>query len=171
MYGSIEELGHDRWRLRFTRQLPHPLETVWRAITDPDHLAAWFPTTIEGERTPGATLHFAFPGGQAPPFDGEVIAFEPLQRFEFRWGTDVIRLELRSSGEGTVLTLLDTLAERGKAARDAAGWHTCLDALGAALREQPEPRQEKVDWSEVHGYYVELFGPEAATVGPPERMR
>ena len=32
----------------FIRKLPHPPSTVWRALTEPDHLAAWFPTTIEG---------------------------------------------------------------------------------------------------------------------------
>lgn len=170
MYGSVEDLGHGRWRLRFTRRLPHPLETVWRAITEPEHLSAWFPTTIDGERAPGATLHFVFPGGQAPAFQGEVIAYEPPQLFEFRWGTDVIRLELRSSEEGTILTLLDSLEERGKAARDAAGWHTCLDALGAALRGQAKAPEETSHWSTVHSHYVERFGPEGATIGPPEGM-
>ena len=48
MYGELEQRSDGRWRLRFTRALAHPPEKVWRAITEPEHLAQWFPTTIEG---------------------------------------------------------------------------------------------------------------------------
>ncbi|MDQ1476961.1 MAG: hypothetical protein QOE62_2190, partial [Actinomycetota bacterium] len=46
--GRLERAG-DRWRLRFSRRLAHPQEKVWRAITEEDHLQAWFPFVIEGE--------------------------------------------------------------------------------------------------------------------------
>jgi uncharacterized protein YndB with AHSA1/START domain len=82
MYGSLEELDDGRYRLRFTRSLAHPQETVWRAITEPEHLAHWFPTTIEGDRAPGASLRFSFPGGEAPPFEGEMLAYEPPSLME-----------------------------------------------------------------------------------------
>ncbi len=170
MYGTLEELADGRWRLRFTRELAHPVDKVWRAITEPPHLAAWFPTTIEGEYTPGARLHFVFPKDEAPPMDGEVIAYLPDSAFEFQWGPDVIRLEVRPSGNGTTLTLLHTFAEQGKAARDGAGWHTCLDALAAWLQgqdSQDSARRLMNRWAEVHPRYVEQFGPEAATIGPP----
>jgi uncharacterized protein YndB with AHSA1/START domain len=168
VYGDLEQLNDGSWRLRFTRHLRHPLEKVWRAITEPEHLAHWFPTTIEGERAPGARLRFSFPGGQAPPFDGEMIAFEPPSLMELRWGTDIVRLELRPVAEGTELTLLDTLDDRGKAARDGAGWHTCLDALEADLLGNEDAREVMNSWDQVHSHYVESFGPEAATIGPPE---
>ncbi len=70
MYGSLDQLDDGRWQLRFERTLPHPPEKVWRALTEPQHLARWFPTTLEGERAPGAPLRCSFPGGQAPPFGG-----------------------------------------------------------------------------------------------------
>jgi uncharacterized protein YndB with AHSA1/START domain len=168
MYGTLEHLDDGRWLLRFTRTLRHPLETVWRAITEPEHLAEWFPTTIEGERAAGAPLRFTFPGGQAPPFDGEMIAWAPPSLMEIRWGPDTVRLELRPTSEGTELTLLDTLEERGKAARDGAGWHTCLDGLEAALNGEEHARESIAAWHQVHDHYAESFGPEAATIGPPE---
>jgi uncharacterized protein YndB with AHSA1/START domain len=169
MYGTVQQLEDRRWQLRFTRTLRHPRAKVWRAITEPDHLAHWFPTSIEGERATGAQLRFTFPGGQAPPMEGEMLAFEPESVMEFQWGPDVIRVELRSLPEGTELTLLDTLEERGKAARDGAGWHVCLDALEAALSGNADSRQQMAAWAEVHPHYVESFGPEAATVGPPQQ--
>jgi uncharacterized protein YndB with AHSA1/START domain/DNA-binding transcriptional ArsR family regulator len=169
MYGTCEQLEDGRWQLRFTRELPHPPERVWRAITEPGHLAKWFPTTIDGDRAAGAPLRFTFPNGEAEPFDGEMLAFDPPRAIELRWGPDVIRIELRPAGDGTELTLLDTLEERGKAARDGAGWHTCLDALEAALRGDLDARSKMHSgWSAVHPGYVERFGPQAATIGPAD---
>jgi uncharacterized protein YndB with AHSA1/START domain len=168
MYGSLEQLEDGRWRLRFRRTLGHPPEKVWRAITEPGHLAHWFPTTIEGERAPGARLRFEFPAGQAPPFEGEMIAYAPPSLMELRWGSDILRLELRPVEGGTELTLLDTLDEFGKAARDGAGWHTCLDALEAGLGGRKEARETLGTWREVHAHYLERFGSEAAAIGPPE---
>jgi hypothetical protein len=55
-----------------------------------------------------------------------------------------------------------------KAARDGAGWHTCLDALQAALGERENDRDSMDAWRAVHPHYVESFGPEAAMIGPPE---
>src|SRR5690348_18407988 len=112
MYGTLETLRDGSSQLRFTRALAHPPEKVWAAITEPEHLAHWFPTTIDGERAAGALLRFTFPGGQFPPFEGEMLTYEPPSVMEFRWGPDVIRLELSPIDEGgTVLTLLDTLEE------------------------------------------------------------
>ena len=169
-YGTLHQLEDDRWQLRFTRVLPHPRTKVWRAITEPEHLALWFPTTIEGERAPGAHLRFSFSDHDLPPFEGEMIEFDPETMIEFRWGTDPIRIELRDTPGGTELTLYDTLDERGKAARDGAGWHTCLDALASSLQADPDPRASLGRWAEVHPHYVKDFGPEAATIGPPEGL-
>jgi uncharacterized protein YndB with AHSA1/START domain len=167
-YGTVEQLDDGRWQLRFTRTLPYPRAKVWRAITEPDELSRWFPSTIEGERAAGARLRFSFPSSEVPPMEGEMLAYEPESFMELRWGPDVLRLELKDVEGGTELTLLDILEERGKAARDGAGWHGCLDALEASLQGQPEVREQMSVWNEVHPHYVEEFGPEAATIGPPK---
>lgn len=169
MNGQLEQ--HDgRWRLRFTRRFPHPPEKVWRALTEPEHLAAWFPTDIEGERRTGAPLRFVFRGGEGPTIDGEMVACDPPSLLELRWGgSETLRFELRPDGDGTLLTFVDTFDEIGKAARDAAGWHACLDALALHLDDRPAPAEPAERWQRLHATYVERFGPEAATIGPPGR--
>jgi uncharacterized protein YndB with AHSA1/START domain len=42
---------HDgRPAVRFVRTYPHDVERVWRAITDPDELARWFPARATMEQ-------------------------------------------------------------------------------------------------------------------------
>jgi uncharacterized protein YndB with AHSA1/START domain len=161
--GTLARHG-DRWTLTFTRNLAHPREKVWRAVTEPAHLAAWYPQEIVGERKPGAPLRFVSPNGDG--FDGQMLVFEPPSVMEFTWGTDLLRIELAADGAGTVLTLTDTFDDVGKAARDAAGWHECLDLLAADLDGTPRSDWGET-WHRVHPVYVAALGPEAATIGPP----
>lgn len=65
--GTLTPQG-ERWKLSFTRRLPHPPTKVWRAVTEAEHLAAWFPQQIVGERRAGARLQFV--GEMGDPFDG-----------------------------------------------------------------------------------------------------
>lgn len=164
--GQLEQVG-GRWRLRFTRRLAHPPEKVWRALTEPEHLAAWFPTDIEGDRAAGAALRFVFREGEGPVIDGAMLVYDPPSVMELRWGDETLRFELRRDGDGCVLTFQDTFDEIGKAARDAAGWHACLDLLAYDLDGERAPWKPGERWQEVHGGYVARFGPAAATIGPP----
>jgi uncharacterized protein YndB with AHSA1/START domain len=161
--GTLARQG-DQWTLTFTRTLAHPPEKVWRAVTEPEHLAAWFPHEIVGERRAGASLRFVHSQGDA--FDGEMLVFEPPSVMEMMWGTDRLRIELHPDDAGTRLTLVDTFNELGKAARDAAGWHECLDRLTATL-EGRDPGAWGDIWKQVHPRYVERFGPEGSSIGPP----
>jgi len=163
--GTLEHVD-DQWRVRFTSALPHPPEKVWRALTEAEHLAGWFPTEIIGERAAGAALRFEFREGEGPGFDGTMITFDPPRLMEFLWGKDLLRFELEPTELGTMLTLTDTLEELGKAARDAAGWHVCLERL--ELNLAGERRNPDESWKVLYDMYVERFGPEASTIGPPE---
>ena len=42
--------------------------------------------------------------------------------------------------------------------------HVCLDALAAHLDSRTEPGR---GWTELNRDYVQAFGPDAATIGPP----
>jgi len=166
MQGQLEPDGQ-QWKLCFTRELSHPREKVWRALTEREHLRKWFPTDIEGERRSGAPLRFAFPNGEGPTLEGEMLVYDPPDLLELRWGDETLRFELQPHGQGTILTLVNTFEQIGKASRDAAGWHACLDTLQYVLGDQRVPWSETEHWQQLHASYVESFGAEASTIGPP----
>ncbi|MCU1449074.1 MAG: hypothetical protein JWP02_1244 [Acidimicrobiales bacterium] len=168
-HGELHQVD-DRWELRFTRVVPHPPEKVWRALTEAEHRKVWFPDTVEGEFAPGATLRFVSDDDAFPPFEGKVLTYDPPRVLEHTWGADIIRFVLEPDDDGTVLTLTDTITEVGKAARDGAGWHECLDWLESHLAAETPTWAPMERWSELHPDYVERFGPEASTIGPPEGM-
>jgi uncharacterized protein YndB with AHSA1/START domain len=160
--GSLARQG-ERLTLTFERRLAHAQEKVWAAVTEPEHLAVWFPQEIVGERAAGAALRFVSAGGDG--FDGKMLVFDPPSVMELTWGTDRLRIEVQPDGDGTLLTLTDTFADLGKAARDAAGWHECLDRLGCVDGTNPPPWGKH--WRAINAVYVERLGPEASTIGPP----
>ncbi len=53
--------------VRVERRFPHPIEKVWRAVTEPEHLGQWFPSPVELELRPGGAMRFAAFAGDAPP--------------------------------------------------------------------------------------------------------
>jgi uncharacterized protein YndB with AHSA1/START domain len=165
-FGELDRDG-SRLVLRFRRRLQHDRMKVWRALTEPDHLAAWFPTSIDGERVAGAPLQFVFPHNEGPTIEGEMLAFDPPALMEMRWGEELLRFELHADGEGTIVDFSNTFDELGKASRDAAGWHACLDLLECEAAGRAAPWESADRWRQVHPTYVERLGPDASTIGPP----
>jgi hypothetical protein len=96
-----------------------------------------------------------------------VLVADPPKVLEFTWGTDVIRLEIEPTDDGCLLTLLDTIDEVGKAARDGAGWLVCLDKLELALAGETPSWTDGDRFQKVHPEYIDRLGPAAATIGPP----
>jgi len=119
--------------VRFHRRLAHPIERVWRAVSEPDELGRWFPAAVHGDLRAGADLQFEMAAG--PTLAGRVLALEPPRLLEFSWGDDRIRIELLRLEDGlTHLSFTHVLSEDESAlARTAAGWHVCLDGLEQIL--------------------------------------
>jgi uncharacterized protein YndB with AHSA1/START domain len=181
--------------LRFERRYAHPVERVWRAVTEPDEMAIWFPSNVEGERAVGAELTFvdedqraaAHEAGEptrddgGPELSGRVVAYDPPNVFSFSWGGELLRFELTPDGDGTVLVFTQLLSHQSVAARNGAGWHQCIAALDRLLGA---PAPEDAGWQEVYQDYLERMGPELgvptgdgtlcwerATHVPPDRVR
>ena len=140
--GTLHE-DADRHCLQFERILAHPPEKVWRALTENDDLATWFPARIEGAREPGASLRFILPPkpGQFPAdtdeegmiMTGAMLEFDPPRLMEYQWDVDVLRWELEPRPDGTLLTFTHTFDDQGRAARDASGWEFCFASLELRL--------------------------------------
>jgi len=179
--------------LRFERRYAHPVERVWRAVSDPDEMPAWFPSGVVGERAVGAELVFADeeqrtasreagePTYEGPTIRGRVVAYDPPNVFSFTWGGELLRFELTPEGDGTVLVFTQLLSHGSVAARNGSGWHQCLAALDELLGAGGP---EDAGWQEVYQDYLERMGPslgvpagdgalrwERGTHAPPERVR
>lgn len=166
MHGTLEHTPAGP-RLRLTRRLAHPPERSGERSRNPPTPGV-VPRHDRGRALGGRrTAALRTGSGMGEGFDGEVLAYEPPTLIELRWGTDVIRFEVRADGDGTELTLLDTIDELGKAARDGAGWHVCLDQLEHQLAGTTPTWSPGDRWREVHPGHVAELGPEAATIGPP----
>jgi uncharacterized protein YndB with AHSA1/START domain len=152
----------DRPVLRFERRLAHPADRVWTALTDPAELAHWFPAMIEGERAVGATIHFRFEGVDLADA-GEILEFEPPRLFMYRWGDSTLRWELVPDGTGCRLVFTHTLGgepplgDVRSAARHAAGWDVCLEALAVRLDGRPDGSAADA-WFERYEPYMAAFG-------------
>ena len=92
------------WTLTYVRHLDHPVEKVWRAITESEHLAAWFPCDIVGDRRSGADVEMTFWPDVVEKFElaepnttGHIDVWDPPTRFELWWEGDLLRWELERS--------------------------------------------------------------------------
>lgn len=162
--GVVRELPGGGFEIRFERELVHPPERVWRAITDWDELKSWFPAVVDFDLTPGAKLRFVPTTVQrerygltdADASDGEITRVEPARLLEFTWGDELLRWELTPLASGGCrLVFVNVVGDRDTALGAAAGWHAGLEVVLAQLDGRI------VDWSphdrveEIHpGYLV-----------------
>src|SRR5207247_8852194 len=104
--------------------------------------------------------------------EGEVTEYDPPRVLAYTWGDDHLRWELEPHDDGCLLVLTHTFDDRLKAARDAAGWHLCLEALSSSL-EGTEASQAgdaqglPLGWRELNHAYEQRFGIPADEATPP----
>jgi uncharacterized protein YndB with AHSA1/START domain len=123
--------------LRFERRFGQPIDRVWRAVTDPEDLAGWFPA--------GEPL--------------QVTHSEPPHLLEGTWFGDALRFELSPDGDGCLLVFTHAFADRDTSARSAAGWDRCLARLDALLTGEPMSEADALaEWPAVHERYARSFG-------------
>jgi uncharacterized protein YndB with AHSA1/START domain len=164
-YGArVERASEDKWTLILTRELRHPPEKVWRALTQPEHLHEWAPFDVEGNLAAvGNTVKITWAGTENS-FETRVTRAEAPRVLEFadiRW-----ELEPLDSG-GTRLTLWHSI-DRRFVAWGAAGWHIAIDVLAQLLsgivigRLAGAAAREFDGWQRLVAEYKQQFGVEAA---------
>lgn len=153
MNGSLTTID-DRPALRFERHLDHPLERVWRAISEPDELRRWYPGVPKWELEAGAT--FTNEQGQGT---GQITEIDPPRLLAYSWGDEHFRFELQPDGNGCLLVFTHVFSDRALGAQHAAGWEVYFNRLDAHLAGgylSEEAAHEAV--AELHERYAESFG-------------
>lgn len=164
---AIRKQG-ESWTLVLVRQLRHPPQQVWRALTDPDELRQWAPFDADRSLAAVGPVTLSTVGAPAPMVSESTVArAEPPRLLEHTWGSHVLRWELEPRDGGTRLTLWHNIA-RDYIAMGAAGWHICFDVLDRVLGGEPIGRIAGMDamkldgWQRLFAEYTAQFG-----VAPP----
>ncbi|MBX5483157.1 MAG: SRPBCC domain-containing protein [Myxococcaceae bacterium] len=163
---EVHKSDEATWTLVMVRDLKHPPERVWAALTDRAQLKEWAPfDSDQNLGTAGTRAKLTTAGApQAPVSETTVKRAEPPKLLEFNWGDWNVRWELEPQGaNGTRLTLWTNI-NRHYIAMGAAGWHVCFDVLERLLGGQPVGRivgpqaMEFSGWHRLHAEYARLFG-------------
>jgi len=119
--------------IRFERQLRHPVERVWAAITEPGEVVGWLAHRVNIELRIGGDLVLWLGDSRSsdPVWKGTITQLEPLQLLEavFDDGS-ILRFELSPSATGSKLSFSDTRPVNKRSRNSvAAGWHLRMDQL------------------------------------------
>jgi activator of Hsp90 ATPase-like protein len=157
----------EKWTLILVRELRHPPEKVWRAITEPAHLREWAPFEVDRSLgTVGTTVNLTWVG-TAQVSETRVTRADAPKVLEFH----DIRWELEALGSGTRLTLWHSI-DRRFIAWGAAGWHICFYVLERLLVGEPIGRIVGTDamkfggWQRLNAEYAKQFGIETPNWTP-----
>lgn len=153
---QVSRLGHvtlegEYATLTFERRLPHPVEAVWEAITEPGQLANWYMTKARIDGRVGGNIDF-WSGPSQLHVTGSILVWDLPHVFEHEWNVEprpelpkgeraVIRWEIVNEGGETLLKLTHRHLTRRTAQGFASGAHVFLDRLEAHLNKSPLP-----DW-------------------------
>jgi uncharacterized protein YndB with AHSA1/START domain len=163
--GAQIQKDGEKWTLILFRELRHPPENVWRALTDPEHLRQWAPFDADGSLgAVGNTVKLTTVGAPAPHIsETTVTRADPPNLLEYKWGAFDIQWKLEPFGRGTRLTLSTNIGRRF-ISMGAAGWHICFDVLDRLLSGTPigrivGPEAMKFgSWQRLNAEYARQFG-------------
>src|ERR1700726_279278 len=160
----------DKWTLILVRELRHPPEKVWQALTDPAHLREWAPFVTDANLGTVGTVKLTWVGTPTPIETRVTRADAPkvLEYGDTRW-------ELEAFGGGTRLTLWHNI-DRRFISMGAAGWHICFDVLDRLLSGAPigrivGPEAMKFGWQRLNAEYAKQFGIETPNWPPQAAQR
>ena len=161
---SSEEHDDGTWTVTFVRELAHPPEKVWTAITEAGQVARWAP--FESDRdfdSVGSATLTMIDGNLRESMASDVRVVERPTRLEYTWGDDVLAWELAPTAGGTRLTLRHTVQGKDWMPKVAAGWHLCLVVADHALTGETVQAIRGGDamqygWQDLHDQYAARLG-------------
>jgi uncharacterized protein YndB with AHSA1/START domain len=153
--GTYTRRDDGRLDIRFERSYPKPVETVWKALTEPERLADWMGKSSVEPRVGGKFLTIQ---DSAAPMTGEVLAWEPPRLLEFTWSNkdapdSVVRYELTRQGNaGTRMVFTQRGVLPGRTALMLPGWQWLFDRLANVLEGRSGTLSGKSwsDWQQVY---------------------
>ena len=185
----------DHWTIEFVRVYPHPIERVWKAISDPAEVAIWFIRPTTWDLRSGGAYRF-----HNDEFSGPIELVEAPKRIRFRYapfagpwpGAEAyFQFELESVAGGTRMRFVqhatpdvqdpDEPVEEFRAPGrpgSLGGWHSAFEELAELLdgvptgSRLPDTRMSEVarNWA---GYATEFTAEQKARIlkGLRERER
>jgi uncharacterized protein YndB with AHSA1/START domain len=135
-----------------TIRIAAPLEKVWAAVTEPEHISRWFGKAAFEGSTAGSRGTLTWPDRE--PIPVRIEAIDPRRTVSYRWGNDdaadvvpaeldeahstVFTFTLTDVAGGTELTVVETGFENtsdptANLADHREGWNGELDKLVALL--------------------------------------
>ena len=158
--GARVQKEGDKWTLILVRELRHPPEKVWQALTDPLQLREWAPFVVDASLDAVGTVNLTWVGNPQALETKVTRADAPnlLEYGDMRW-------ELETSSSGTRLTLWHKI-DRRFISWGAAGWHISFDVLERLLAGNPIGRIASTDamkfagWQRLVAEYAQQFGVE-----------
>ena len=154
----------ETWTLVLVKDLRHPPEKVWRALTEPAHLREWAPFDASGDLGKVGTVNVTWVGAPAPT-ETRVTRADAPKVLEYQSGGNDMRWELEGRGSGTRLTLW-AIIDRRFISMGAAGWHIAFDVLERLLDGAPIGRiagaaaMQFDGWQRLNAEYAQQFGVE-----------
>jgi uncharacterized protein YndB with AHSA1/START domain len=169
--GTLETLddGITR-RIRFERHLKHPIDRVWRAITDPGEIEAWLARAEVDLRRDGRVhLEWLNTDENGKRYEGAeltatITRLDPPRLLEYEGpGHGRLTWELSEAGDATDLTFTVLVELTDEQARDnRSGWHIHLDFFEDWLDDETRvdwPRWPRERWQAIHDNYEASIRP------------
>lgn len=153
--------------VQFELEFASSIEQLWAAVTEPNQVRQWFPSGLVFEPAVGGKVSFSG-DSNIDDLQGRVLDYEPRKRLAFTWGDSEVHFTLARIGiQSSRFLLLNLLAAREEAARNAAGWQICLEQLEILLSQGQASGphgQAGADWSAIYEAYVAVGFPSGAPI-------
>ncbi len=135
--GVIGVGADDRATIRFERILAHPIERVWRSITEPEQMQMWLAFRARVDLRVGGRfdLWLGASDSEAPVSSGTITLLDEPRRLDVDFADgSTLSWQLHAEEDATRLVFIDTRPEAERARNSVlAGWHIRVDHLPRAL--------------------------------------